>query len=154
MPLCLPLTTIAPLSAQGGDEEQIRIVRAKSNQAIAERDLATLESTLVEDFQATISSGKVVSSAAEMVELFAKAIEDPRLIGYVRTPDRIEVSQGGTFAAESGEWTGRWTMEDGEKVVRGTYLAQWRKGEGEWRNRAELFVALSCEGSASCGSLP
>ena len=150
---CLLLAS-SLLATRASDEEQIRAVRATSNRAIAERDLDALVATWSEDFQATISSGAAVSSRAEMRALFAKAFEDPQLLGYLCTPSRIEVSQGGTFAAESGEWTGRWAMDDGEKVVRGSYLAQWQRRDGAWQIRAEVFVALSCEGSRTCRDLP
>ena len=45
-------------------------------------------------------------------------------------------------------------MDDGEKVVRGPYLAQWQRRDGAWQIRAEVFVALSCEGSRTCRDLP
>ncbi len=138
--LLMALGAVEPLPAQPSDEEQIRAARARSNAAITQRDLETLGTTWAETLQVTTSSGLAAGSGAEMADLFAKAFEDPRLVGYLRAPTRVEVSEGGSFAAELGEWTGRWTMADGEKVVEGVYMAQWQKREAAWRIRSEVFV--------------
>ena len=135
-------------------EDAIRTVRSSSNRAIAKRDVTALAQTWLPDLNVTISSGAVVSSGEEMTRLFDQAFSDPDLITYLRTPSEIRLSPGKTYAAESGDWTGRWREGAGEKVVGGTYLAQWHKVEEGWRIRSELFVALSCEGSEECHELP
>ena len=153
--LLLGLVTADPGLAQASEEEQIRAVRSRSNTAIVERDLETLSTTWHPDLQVTTSSGLAVTDGQAMLELFARAFEEPQLVGWVRTPETITLSQGGTFASESGTWTGRWNLEDGTKVVTGTYLAQWQKRDQGWRIRAEVFVALNCQGNASaCEGLP
>jgi ketosteroid isomerase-like protein len=135
-------------------ETRIREERARSNDAIARHDLEALEATWVDDLEVTASSGRVVTNGAEMKQLFAGAFSDPQFEVYVRTPEKVQIGPGGGLAAESGEWTGRWKKPDGEMVVRGTYLAQWRKVGDDWRIRSELYVALGCEGSSACSELP
>ncbi len=138
------------LLAQDSAVEAIRAVREQSNVAIAERDLAALQATWVDDFNVSASNGDVFSGGQAMADAFASSFEDPEFVTYRRTPTIVSISEGGGFGAESGEWVGRWNKPDGEMRVSGVYLAQWQNRGGEWRLRSELFVALSCSGSASC----
>jgi ketosteroid isomerase-like protein len=39
---------------------------------------------------------------------------------------------------------------DGRMELRGTYLAMWRKENGQWLIQSELFVLLRCSGSKEC----
>jgi hypothetical protein len=55
---------------------------------------------------------------------------------------------------ERGEWTGTWTEPDGPLEIGGTYLAQWRKVDGQWMIQAELFVPTRCTGAAYCRQHP
>lgn len=45
--------------------------------------------------------------------------------------------------AERGEWTARWRTAGGESLMRGTYLAVWRKQVGQWVLESELYVTLA-----------
>ena len=147
------LALLAPahvLRGQDADEEAIRAVREKSNAAIAAHDVATMGETWVEDFNVSASNGEVFASGQAMAEAFITSFEDPEFVTYRRTPSTISISEGGGFGAESGEWVGTWNKPDGEMNVRGVYLAQWQRQGREWRLRSELFVALSCSGSATC----
>lgn len=134
------------------DEATIRAVRAASNVAISARDLAALRRTVHDDVSVTASSGTVYDGADTMLERFGAAFADPEFITYVRTPDDVTIAADGDFAAERGHWVGSWRKPDGEMRVTGSYMAQWHRREGRWRIRSELFVALSCEGSAECGN--
>ena len=66
----------------------------------------------------------------------------------------IDVYSPWEVAAERGEWTGRWTEPDGKLEIGGTYLAQWRKVNGEWLIQAELYVPTRCRGSKYCSQRP
>ena len=136
--------------AQTTNAQAIRAVREISNAAIADRDLGTLRGTWVEDVHVTASSGEVFQGSPEMARAFASSFEDPDFGTYRRVPETVSVSEGGGFGAEYGEWVGTWAKSDGEMNVHGVYLAQWQNHEGMWRIRSEVFVALSCTGSASC----
>ena len=82
--------------------------------------------------------------AEEWSEVFASA---PDVI-YVRTPQSVEVSSSGTRGAEIGSWVGSWTTPEGRQELGGRYAAHWRRIDGVWRIRSELFVTLVCEGPA------
>jgi hypothetical protein len=85
-----------------------------------------------------------------MAEQFARRPDT----GWVRTPTAIEVFLPWGVAAERGTWVGRWTEPDGPLVIEGTYQAQWRLIDGEWRIRGELFVPTACRGGAYCRARP
>jgi hypothetical protein len=136
------------------DEDAIRAIRKMSNQALASRDISALKSTWLSTLHITTSSGDVISSGDEMVSAFSEVFSDPNFITYVRTTKDVNLSPGKSYAAESGEWVGRWKDGDGEISISGVYIAQWHKITEGWRIRSELFVALSCEGSEECQSLP
>jgi ketosteroid isomerase-like protein len=144
------IATCPTAQAQTASAQAIRLVRERSNAAIANRDLAALRGTWVEDIHVTASSGMVFQNSREMERAFTSSFEDPDFVTYRRIPDTVSVSEGGGFGAEHGRWVGTWAKTDGEMNVRGVYLAQWQNREGVWRIRSEVFVALSCTGSASC----
>jgi len=139
-----------PLISQNSSEQAIRANRAASNAAIAARNLQDLRQTWVEELHVTTSSGDLRRNGQDMEAAFASRFRDPEFVTYVRTPIEVSISQGGSFAAEQGEWVGTWNKPDGEMNIRGVYLAQWQEREEGWRIRSEVFVALSCEGSATC----
>ena len=89
-----------------------------------------------------------------MARIFTGVFSDPDYIIYVRSPGEIHLSPGQGYAAESGEWIGRWKDGDNEMSVTGSYMAQWHRVAEGWRIRSELYVALSCEGSEKCQTLP
>ena len=140
----------ATLLSQNSSEQAIRAIREASNAAIAGRNLQALGQTWVEDLHVTTSSGDLRQSGEDMEAAFASRFRDPEFVTYVRTPIKVSISQGRSFAAEQGEWVGTWNKPDGQMNIRGVYLAQWQEREGGWRIRSEVFVALSCEGSATC----
>lgn len=137
----------------GVDETMIRSARARSNQAIAAHDVVKLADTWLPEFW-LVSSTNAQSAGrdaarARFVQLFATRPD----VVYERVPDRIEVNVSWGQAAESGQWTGRWTQADGVTQIGGGYFAKWRKIDGRWLLLAEVFVQTSCEGSSYC-SLP
>jgi hypothetical protein len=73
---------------------------------------------------------------------------------YVRQPVAIDVYLPWEMGAERGEWTARWTEPDGVVDTAGTYMAQWRRVNGQWLVRAELYVPTRCSGSAYCNKRP
>ena len=64
------------------------------------------------------------------------------------------MSGGWMSGIKRGEWTGSWTEPDGRVRIAGTYLAQWRKTDGQWLIQAELFVATQCRGPKYCSQRP
>lgn len=140
------VTAGSPLFAQeGSDEEQIRIERARYNDAIADHDVRGIVSFHDEEYQVTTSLGQLEQGrddAAAWEQLIATR-ED---VVYVRSPESIEVSRDYPLAAEVGTWVGTWSTIDGQVRTGGRFSAMWRKVDGDWKVRSELFVALYCEG--------
>ncbi len=138
----------APTAAQSNaDAEQIRLLRAQSNDAIARHDVQAILSFLDDEFQVTAGSGTMIRSGAEMGDLLTQQFEEYEDLVYVRTIESVEISASGPLASEIGTWVGTWVSPDGSTRSVGRYSASWRKSEGVWRIRAELFVTLSCEGA-------
>lgn len=155
---CYLITTA--LSAQPGpsssntetpDVLAIRALRKQSNQAIQARNLDAFGQTMLPEMEVTRGSGTHVSGRDSILASVAVQFSDPAFLGYVRETDRIQVSTTAPLAAEHGHWIGRFQRPDGVQTITGTYLAMWRKTDTGWKLRAELFVSLTCTGSAACG---
>lgn len=157
--LCLPfwLASTVAVSAQpapADDAAAIRTARAASNRAIAAHDVAGIARHWRADVSIVTSTSAQATGAAANGERMAQQFQRRPDTVYVRTPQRVEVLPAWAVAAESGTWTGRWTEPDGVVEIAGTYLAQWRKADGEWRIQAEVFVPLTCRGSRYCAARP
>lgn len=150
--LFIPVNSLAQsTTARRSDVAAIRALRTQSNQAIQNRDLVGFGQTMLPDIEVTRGSGSHVSSRDSVLTSVAVQFKDPQFLGYVRYTDRIEISTMGPIAAEHGHWMGRFQRSDGIQTITGTYLAMWRKTDTGWKIRSELFVSLTCAGSATCG---
>ena len=127
--------------APSADETLIRQARADQNDAIREGDFDRIASHWVEDIVVTAGLGFVLSGRDPYRAAFAA---DSALV-YVRTTERVHVSDAWPLARESGTWVG---LDDGRPLIRGSYAAQWVRVDGTWLIRSELFVADECEGRA------
>jgi ketosteroid isomerase-like protein len=133
-----------------GDEKAIRRLRADFNRAIASHELSALPKFWREDIHITTGIGRQLSGRDAARAAFEAIFADTTFIAYTRTPDRVELNATGARAAESGHWLGQWRKPDGTMEWRGTYLAMWRKENGQWLIQSELFVSLRCSGSKEC----
>jgi len=137
------------VSAQSdSDVEQVRDARAQSNEAIARHDVPAIISFLDDEYQVTTSLGQLLQDrsdeGASWHELFASRQD----LLYVRSTESVEISGDYPLAAETGSWVGSWSTADGPVRTGGRYAAMWRKVDGMWKVRSELFVALFCDGIA------
>ena len=146
----LPLLGASLAAAQGAadpeDSESIRTLRMASNEAIAAHDIAAFVSFLDDEYQITTSVGSMSQGIDVQFSSLQSLFEDRPDVIYIRTPDSIEISSSNPLASESGTWTGRWTGASGPVSTGGDYAAMWRKVDGVWKIRSELFVALYCDG--------
>jgi len=136
------------------DETGIRAARARSNAAIAKRDVAGIAAHWMPDVHIVTSTSAQGTSREVNGQRMADQFKRRPDTIYVRTPATVDVLASWAVASERGEWTGRWTEPDGVVEIGGTYLAQWRKVEGVWLIQAELFVPTHCRGSAYCAKGP
>lgn len=134
----------------GEDERAIRRLRADFNRAIAAHDLSAAPKFWREDIHVTTGVGRRLSGRDAVRAAFEAIFADATFIAYNRTPDRVELSASGIRAAESGRWLGQWNKPDGTMEWRGTYLAVWRKENGQWLIQSELYVSLKCSGGKEC----
>jgi ketosteroid isomerase-like protein len=147
------VVAVTPLSAQT-EEQLIREARARSNAAIATHDLDGLARVWMENVHVVTSTGAQEAGRELNRARFAAQFLDRPDVVYVRMPDTVEVFPAWEVASERGHWTGEWTQADGQTLIGGTYLAQWRKVKGEWLIQAELFVPTHCSGSSYCKKHP
>jgi len=146
------LTTAA--APRPDDREMIRAVRSRSNAAIAAHDSAGMARAWVEDIHIVSSTSvQTAGRVANQQRMSQQFANHPDTI-YVRHPRTIDVYAPWSVASERGEWTGGWTEADGRFEIGGTYLAQWRKVEGQWLIQAELYVPTHCAGSKYCAQRP
>jgi len=131
-------------------EGEVRAARQASNEALRRHDLKAFAATLDADFTMIRGNGNPVPSRQAYLAVFAADFANPQAIRYERIADRVEISTAAPLAAEHGHWIG--TYPDGRRAYGGTYLAMWRKTDGGWKLRSELFVVLSCEDAQACAA--
>jgi len=137
---------IMAVAADHVDDQAIRAARAASNAAIAAHDIDGIVGVMDVDYQVTASLGAFGRGVDEERDIWSDMFASRSKLLYVRTPDEIELSADYPLAAETGHWTGSWETGEGEVNTGGRYTAMWRKVEGAWKLRSELFIALYCEG--------
>ena len=139
---------------QSADDSLIREARAQSNQAIAAHDLAAIARVWMEDVHVVSSTSAQTAGRERNQQRMARQFASRPDTIYVRRPIVVDVYPSWAVASERGEWMGRWTEPDGALEIGGTYLAQWRKVDGQWLIQAELFVPTRCTGSTYCRQRP
>lgn len=138
----------APTSpAHQADAEAIRALRARSNAAIRAHDMAAFTPVFAEDAVFVWSNGTSAVGKAGLTSFFARDFADPAFIAYVRSPERVAVSENGLRAVEHGTWTALKKNEAGPTRYGGDYAAHWFKGAAGWQIRGELYVKLRCDGA-------
>ena len=141
-------------SQQQTDEQLIRDARARSNAAIKAHDPAAMARLWLEDVLVVRSTGAQITGRQGNQERMAQQFATRPDTIYVRQPTTIDVYLPWEMASERGEWTARWTEPDGVVDTSGTYMAQWRRVNGQWLIRAELYVPTRCTGSKYCSQRP
>lgn len=144
--IALLLAAATPAS----DATQIRALRAHSNAAIAAHDYAALTRFFTSEYTIFPGSSGRPFSADDMAKRIAGDFTDPTFVTYVRTPQRVIISDHRDRAAETGRWVGSWRKADGTMRISGVYQATWNPTSAGWRLKNESFVTLACTGSKEC----
>lgn len=138
-------------ASRAGDErtivDAIRVSRLANNRAIAAHDLKAFAPMFADDAVFVWSNGSSAVGKADLEKKFAQDFADPAFITYIRTPNRISVSDTGLRAVEHGTWTALKHNAQGETRYGGDYAAHWAKDDKGWHVRGELYVKLHCTGS-------
>ncbi len=127
------------LYAQNHDDDVaiIKSYRTLSNKAIAKHDVNGIAQFWLDDFVQVIGRGTYETGKENIIASWQALFNSNAQVVYVRTPEKIVVSDNDTMAWESGKWTGIHTYSKG-----GNYAAMWIKRNGIWMLKAELFVSL------------
>lgn len=143
-----------PEAQASADERLIREARSRSNAAIAAHDTTAIGREWMSDLHVASSTSTQIQGRQANQQRMAEQFKNRPDTIWVRTPATIEVYSPWNVASERGEWVGRWTEPDGKLEIGGTYLAQWRKVNGQWLIQAELYVPTQCRGSTYCTRRP
>ena len=132
------------MNAPGGTNEHIiRAARAFSNRAIADQDIDAISSLWRADVLVlTSTSVQLLGAQANRRYYQAQFARRPDTV-WVRTPSSVGAPSSWQIAHEEGDWTGQWTEPDGRVELRGRYMAQWVRAEGDWRIQGEIYVPIS-----------
>jgi len=136
-----------------GDKAHARRVaslREDFNAAIEGRDIDRIATVLCED--ALLVPGDeadLIQGRASQLEAWTSIFSQAPDAGYVRSPQRIEISDDGALAAESGRWRGGWSTGGFEIRYTGRYFAKWRFTGADWQIESETFVTLKRTGGPS-----
>jgi ketosteroid isomerase-like protein len=152
--IAIPLMSQNTTNQPDRHDHAIRAARARSNAAIAAHDTAAIMREWLPDVHVVTSTSRQTAGAAANAAAMQTQFSVRPDTRWVRTPTRIDVFAPWLVASEAGEWVGTWTDPDGPVRIRGTYLAQWRQVDGQWRIQAEVFVPVACEGGAYCAQRP
>ena len=133
-----------------GDKSQARAILAEReafNTALAERDLDAIARVLGEDCVLVPGDDATVIQGREaQLESWKSIHSNMDEAHYLRSPARIEVSDEGHLAAETGRWTGGWVSEGMQISYMGRYFAKWRLDGLDWKIEAETFVTIKRTG--------
>ena len=149
--LCAPHRVYAQ---RPDDARLIRETRARSNAAIAARDLDGIAAPWMADVHVVSSTSAQTAGSHGNRQRMAQQFKNRPDTVYVRRPATVDVFAPWNVASERGEWVGRWTEPDGKVEIGGTYQAQWRKIDDRWLIQAELYVPTYCRGSDYCRRRP
>ena len=123
--------------------QAIAAARTAFNQALADRDMAVIESVLAEDCVLTPGDdGEQMSGRQTQLDAWRSIMTQAPDLFYLRAPMRIDVSEDGLLAAESGRWNGSWSAHGVQVRYSGRYFAKWRLEGNDWRIASEVFVTL------------
>jgi ketosteroid isomerase-like protein len=134
--------------AASADAAAIRAARAAQNRAIVAGDVERVAAHWTEDVTLRRGLGHAVAGRAAYRQLFETGPRTDSTVVYLREPADVEVSARWPLAFETGTWTSRRGGPRGAPLVTGRYSAQWVKRDGRWLIRSEVFVALTCAGTA------
>jgi ketosteroid isomerase-like protein len=142
------LCVVGGAVAGESDAGTILSLRADSNAGLLAHDVDRVLRHTTDDFILIggLSGGHV--GKAVIHDYFVKGFADPSLVTYIRTPDKVTISDTGDRAFERGKWQGIWRNAKSGSLMSGEYSAHWLKKDGSWLTLAEVYVTLHCSGPA------
>ena len=141
--------TLSPRAADEPVRAAIASARAKIDTAFSQRIFAEAAEHIAENVTVsgpvwrTVGRDKLLSSYQSLAAQRSDVV-------WTHAPAEVDVNVAWGVAAERGTWYEQWSEKDGRTELQGTYSALWRKTDGRWLLEAEVFVPMSCIGSAYC----
>ena len=133
------------------DEAAIRAARTDYNNALASRDTDVISRYWLPDSHSVWANGELTVGHDNIVARYAKTFKDGVFLSGLRTPQHIEVANGGSQdAAEVGTWKWKMHYSGHDLTWSGRYLAMWHKVDGQWGLRSDLYVVTRCTGGSGC----
>ena len=131
-------------------KNEIRVIRERFNDAIANHNAETIGSFLAPEYHIVTGRSDQFHGADEEPLRWASVFEkDPKVI-YRRTSREIRVNENWGLAEELGDWSGSYSAENGIVNASGVYSAKWQRAEnGGWLIQVEVFTTLECDGPAN-----
>jgi ketosteroid isomerase-like protein len=120
----------------------VKAARAESNAAIAAHDDFKVSALVDRDVVVVIGAESVISERKNLRAEFASQFRRSADLLYVRTPDKIDVSEDLAEVTEHGHWTGSWSAEGKKISSEGSYMAVWHKVADKWLTKAEMYGNL------------
>ena len=124
-------------NTHNNDITTIKSNRAASNDAIISHDVNGIAKFWLDDFVQVIGRGTYETGKENISASWEALFNSNPQVVYIRTPEKIIISDNDTTAWENGKWMGIHTYSKG-----GNYAAMWIKRNGNWMLKAELFVSL------------
>jgi len=131
-------------------ENEIRVIRERFNEAIANHNAETIGSFLAPEYHIVTGRSDQFHGADEEPLRWAGVFEKDPAVVYRRTSREIRVNELWGLAEELGNWSGSYSAENGIVNASGVYSAKWQRAEnGEWLIQVEVFTTLECDGPAN-----
>ncbi|MBK9209012.1 MAG: nuclear transport factor 2 family protein [Anaerolineales bacterium] len=134
---------------EGESSFAIRSRRESFNKAIANHDAKSIGAFLAPAYHIVTGRSDQFHGAEEEPRRWAEVFENDASVVYLRKPREIRVNESWGLAEELGDWTGRYSAENGMVNAAGVYSAKWQRAQnGDWLIQAEVFTTLHCDGPA------
>ena len=143
--LVFPALCYLSSSAQKNKQAAIKLIKASreaSNNAITLHDINGIAKFWWDEFIVIGGNGGGTVGKDSAAARLKRQLDQLPGLTYVRTPKKIIISDADTLAFETGKWIGLKTKDKSPKWIGGNYSAMWRKRDGVWKLRSELFVSL------------
>jgi ketosteroid isomerase-like protein len=124
------------------DIAAIKSARNACNNALMRHDINEVSSYWLNEFIVIGGNGGSNFGKDSATARLKRQLDQTPGLTYVRTPQKITISDADTLAFETGKWIGLKTKDKNPKWLGGDYSAMWWKRDGVWKLRSELFVSL------------
>ncbi len=135
--VCIQSSTAQNKNSKQYDIAAITSAREASNKSIAKHDIDGIAKYWLTDFVQIRGNSTSLTGKDTIISTWKELFKTNPTVVYVRNPEKIIISDNDSLAWETGSWMAKNSYSNG-----GNYSAMWKKRDGVWRLKAELFVSL------------